>query len=448
MSTGCGIGLSRGGRAPRWLPSKLGSSARFIARADHATVVSGNVTSLANAGGTAGAMTSSAGGYCTLDTAELLNGNAAIRTSSTSSKLRVLTGGPSGSGPCHLVCVGRMMSQPGAGQENSTFMLSGPPGNGGGVANLGIGVTAASNGAWTLVGGFGNNVAQGPALTRATFDNDIHVFELISDGTQIIMLRDGGLLGTFANAATLSTGEMGFQGWYPLASYGPSDTRIWWAGWFDRELTSSERRLLFAYLKRQFALAPKRFFSATGDSITAGNVGGANTTSFLIQLQAQYLALGTPETVYIDNHGVSSETTTLIAGRSPSTFVRDYSPPGYRTQYLIINGGKTDNQATETPAQAYANLASISLAAQALGVTTAMSTAFYGTAASMTPSAYAWVDALNALIRANACGADYVIDYYVDPLLATPTVTHFHDNIHPDNVALAAMAAVDRAVLG
>jgi hypothetical protein len=65
----------------------------------------------------------------------------------------------------------------------------------------------------------------------------------------------------------------------------------------------------------------------------------------------------------------------------------------------------------------------------------------------MTPTAYAQRDQLNALIRANSCGADRIADYYVDPILATPTTAHFPDNVHPDDTALAAMATVQRAVI-
>ena len=204
--------------------------------------------------------------------------------------------------------------------------------------------------------------------------------------------------------------------------------------------------LLGSPQKSEYAYTPPRFFSATGDSITAGHVGTANTTSFLEQLKIQYAALG--EYVDIDNRGISGETTAQIAARSPSSFAQDYAPLNFRREFLVINGGKNDNAGVVTPAQAYANLASISVAAQALGVQSVMTTAHYSTPGAMSPYLYTWVDALNVLIRANSCGADYVVDYYVDPILANPTTTYWPDEIHPGNVALAAMSTVIRSVLG
>ena len=204
--------------------------------------------------------------------------------------------------------------------------------------------------------------------------------------------------------------------------------------------------LLGSPQKSEYAYTPPRFFSATGDSITAGHVGTANTTSFLEQLKIQYAALG--EYVDIDNRGISGETTAQIAARSPSSFAQDYAPLNFRREFLVINGGKNDNAGVVTPAQAYANLASISVAAQALGVQSVMTTAHYSTPGAMSPYLYTWVDALNVLIRANSCGADYVVDYYVDPILANPTTTYWPDEIHPGNVTLAAMSTVIRSVLG
>lgn len=450
---GCGLGLTRGGRAPRWTPSKLGSSARFIARADHATLSGSNITSLANAGGTAGAMTSPGSAYCTLDSTVLQGGKGAIRTSAYTSDLRVLTGGPTGTTPLHLVALVQRISQPGAGQNNSDFMISGDPGNDASHKNFGVGVVAASNGAWDLVGGFGNASQGGNASTfpNGAFDTSVHLFEGIATGSQILLNRDGGKTIFFAGGATtLSSGRMGFSGIYPLTQYGPPDTRVFWAGWFDRVLTTAERVLLLKYLAAEFSFRPQRFFSATGDSITAGHIGGVNTTSFLELLQGQYAALGTPEKITIFNQGISSQTTTQIAARSPSSFADAYAPLGanFRDQWLVINGGKNDNQATETPAQCYANLAAISVAAQAIGVKTVMTTAFYGTPVAMTPANYAWVDGVNALVRANSCGADKVADYYTDPNLASPTTTYFPDNVHPNDAALGFMATILRGVIG
>ena len=455
---GPGRGLAANPSLARWLPSKLGSVARFIARADKVGVAArttrsgANILTLANDGGTAGSMSSSAGSYCTVDETVPLGGYGAIRTGSTSSDLRVLTGGPTGVTAAHLMVLAKCVSQGGAGQQNSTFMIAGDPGADATHKNFGVGSMAASNGSWNFVGGYGNAYQGGNnTFPLGAFDTNVHLFEGIADGTQIQLNRDGGkTIFSAGGATTLSSGRMGFSGIYPLTSYGPPDTRIYWAGWFDRVLTTAERVLLLKYIAVEFSFRPQRFIAATGDSITAGFVGGVNTTSFLALLQGQYAALATPEAITVFNQGISSQTSTQIAARSPSSFSDAFSPlgSGFRDQWLIINGGKNDNPATTTPAMTYANLASISIAAQALGVKTVMTTAFYGTPVAMTSANYAWVDAVNVLIRANSCGADKIGDYYLDPNLASPTTTYFPDNVHPNNAALGFMATIIRGVIG
>jgi hypothetical protein len=297
-------------------------------------------------------------------------------------------------------------------------------------------------------------------LSRAVYDARLHLYESISDGSQLLMLRDGGQLGAFAGGTDLlSSGEMGLQWGYQLSIYGVPNTLVYWAGWFDRVLTVPERVWLLKYAKSEFSFQPQRFIAATGDSITAGNVSGVSDqatsgvvggTSFLKQLVLQYAALAIPESIEIFNQGISSQTSTQIAARSPSSFASGFAPLGanFREQWLIIGGGKNDNQSTETPAQCYANLAGISVTTQALGVKTVMTPLLYGTPATRTAPTDAWTDALNALVRANSCGADKVADYYIDPILATPQLTHFPDTVHPDTTALAAMATVLRGVIG
>lgn len=411
--------------------------ARFIARppkvgtSDRVLLDGSSILSLANDGGTADAMTSDAGEYCLLDTSTPQNGYSAIRTSSKDCDLSVPTGGPSGSGAWHMFALARPITA-GNPAGCATFMLSGTPG----AATNGIGSTSDGYDWWA-----GNDSPS--AVTP--HDQALHLYELSSNGgTLLTARRDGGVVASVAGASTLSSGAMGFRSWYPLPdSHGPPDTRIYWAAWFDRELTDAERRRVHRYVSQEYAYRPRRFISATGDSITAGHTVSTSTTSFLEILQAQYAAAG--ESVYILNAGISSQTSAQIAARSPSTFADRYAQNDFRDEWLIIGGGTNDSGTT--PEQTYANLASVSAAAQALGIRTAIGTLLYRTAAQMTPASYAWHDALNALIRANACGADRVIDYHVDPVLATPTTAHFPDTVHPDDTALAAMATVQRSVI-
>ncbi|MEP7122773.1 MAG: SGNH/GDSL hydrolase family protein [Byssovorax sp.] len=424
-----------GGGARLAAAQRLGAS--FIARpprvgtSDRVALNGTSIVALADDGGSAATMTSAPGNYCEIDTSAPQNGYSAIRTSSSSSDLGVAAGGPSGVAGFHLFALAYPITA-GNPAGIGTFMLSGTPGE----AINGIGSTSDPHDWWAGVGG---------PTVQTPYDQALHLYELSSNGgTLLTGRRDGGVVATAAGGTTLSSGAMGFRSWYPdPSSYRPPDTRIYWAAWFDHELSSTERQDVYRYVGKEFAYRPRRFFSATGDSITAGHINATNTTSFLELLQAQYAAAG--ETVYILNEGVSSETTEQIAARSPSTFADRYAQGDFREEWLIIGGGTNDH--ASTPAESYANLAAISAAARALGVHTAMSTLLYLTAAEMTPATYAWRDQLNALIRQNSCGADRIVDYYVDPLLATPTTDHFPDNTHPDDTALAAMAAVQRAAI-
>lgn len=445
FSTACGepeiTGTGGGGMSPIHVTgTSLGDTvtpaAKFIARppkigaSDRVTLDGSSILSLANDGGTAGAMTSDAGKYCVLDTSAPQNGYGAIRTSSKNSDLSVATGGPSGSGAWHMFALAYPIT-PANPAGVATFMLSGTPG----AATNGIGSSSDGHQCWT-----GN---KSPSLVTP-YDQALHLYEFSSNGGTLLTAHlDGGFVASVAGASALSSGAMGFRGWYPLPdTHGPPDTRIYWAAWFDRELTGAERHRVYRYIGKEYAYRPRRFISATGDSITAGH-NATSATSFLEILQAQYAAAG--EDIYILNAGISSQTTAEIAARSPSTFADYYAQDDFREEWLIIGGGTNDSGVT--PEQAYANLASISAAAQALGVHSAIGTLLYRDASQMTPTMYAWDDALNALIRANACGADKVIDYQVDPLLATPTIAHFPDTVHPDDTALAAMATVQRSVI-
>ncbi len=411
--------------------------ARFIARPpkigtrDRVILGGTNILALADDGGTAASMTSDVGRYCRLDTTAPRNGYAAIRTGSSVSDLGVATGGPSGAGAWHLFALAYPI-MPGNSAGLGTFMLSGTPG----APCNGIGSTSDGHDWWAGI--------DSPTV-QTTYDQALHLYELSSDGGKLVTARrDGGLVATVAGASTLSSGAMGFRSWYPAPdTHGPPDTRIYWAAWFDHELSQTERSQIYRYLGKEYAYRPRRFIAATGDSITAGHIKNINTTSFIELLQAQYASAG--ETVYVLNQGITSETTTQIAARSPATFADRYAQADFRDEWLIIGGGTNDSGLPA--AQSYENLCSISAGAQKLGVRAAIGTLLYLTAPQMTPASYAWHDELNGLIRANSCGADRIVDYHVDPLLAAPTTAHFPDNVHPDDTALAAMATVLHTVL-
>jgi lysophospholipase L1-like esterase len=430
-------------------PSQLfGSSARFIARADKVGIASrttrsgANILTLANDGGTAGPMAKGTVA-CTVDETVPSGAYGAICTSSTSSVLRVASGGPTGTGGFHLVALAQMITQPGAGQNDGLFMYAGAPGNDASHKGSGIGCVAASNGAWLRNGGFGNTVAQGATLSRAVYDSGLHLYESISDGTQLIMNRDGGRLGFFTGGTDLlASGEMGFQPAYPLPSYGAPYTRIYWAGWFDRVLTDPERSLLLKYAKSEFAVSPRRYIQVTGDSITQGHISGVNTTSYVEQMVSQYAGAG--ETIYYNNQGITSQTTTQILARVDATYMKSFAPAGYREQWHLI-AGRTNDIATLTPAQSYANLAAIVAITKAAGVKSAVLTCI--PAVSMTSQNIIDLATFNGLVLANSAGADKVID--LTGIMPIPATTaYLPDNVHPSNAVLVAIAAIAIAAIG
>jgi hypothetical protein len=435
----------RNGWSPRDLPC-----ARFIARApevgttNRVTLSGSNILTLSNdLGGIAGPMSSSPGAYCTFDTSIPLGKYGAIRTVSTSSDLKVLYGGPTGTNPFHLICLAKPISQTGAAQGGSgKFMLSGDPGNDANHKNSGIGNVSVLNGVWTEIGGYQNPIAAGGNLPRAIFDTNTHIFEAVNDGSQLIMKQDGGRLGLVSGGSTLSSGQMGFHGAYPLPLYGPPDTMIYWAGWFDRVLTDTEMALLCNYINTEFTFIPKRYIQVIGDSITAGHISGANTTSYIEQMVLQYAALPIPEKIYYNNTGISSQTTTQILARVTPTYMLDFSPPLFREQWFVI-GGRTND--VISPAASYANLASINTIAHTAGIKTCIITVIPG--ASMNAQQIADYNAFNGLVLANSAGFDKVAN--LSPIFPTVPTTTFYlpDNIHPTNAVISSMATIIRQAI-
>jgi hypothetical protein len=451
MPPGPGRGLAAPALAAPWTPAKLGSA--FVAEllAAGATLSGSNITALANPLGTAGALVSGATS-CTLDSSALIGGKGAISTSSTSSDLHVLTGGPMGNNPFAIYVLAQPISQGGAGQQNTNFFTLGNPGNDGTHKPYGIGVLAASNGAYMRVGGFGSTGIDGNStLPLMAFDAKIRLFELVSTGSLVSFSGDGGLLASLATAVTLdSSGRIGFSGPYPAANYGPSPTRIYGAWVFNRVLTSAERALFLAYAARKFAYTPALFISTLGDSRTLGSIGGANTTSYGAQMVAQYAALGTPVTAYFKNDGVSSQTTAQIAARVTSGFYNYFAPRGFRRQCVILRGRTNDPGAGITSAQGYANLAGASALLRAQGIQTIISTEHSCTA--YVQSDRDVVAAYNALALAGVASGDF--DGVADiraliPNYATvsPSTFYLPDGTHQSDALLASEATVDRAAI-
>lgn len=435
-----------------WTPAALGSALVFEALAENATLSGSNITSLANPRGTAGAMTPASGStYCTLDSSVLQGGKSAIRTSSTASDMRVLTGGPTGSGAFSIYALTQILAQNSGSQNDSNFFTLGNPGNDATHAPYGLGCTVVSNGAWLRAGGFQNTTLVGnTGRPLMAFNANLRLLELVSTGSLVTVSADGGKLASLATAVALdNSGRLGFSGPYPIASYGPPDSRTYGLWVFNRALTATERAQLLAYAARFFTYTPARFVDVIGDSRTQGHIAAANTTSYLEQMVSQYAGLGTPEVVYGKNDGITSETTAQIRARAEAAGFFDYfAPATFRRQRMIIRGLTNDPGAGLTPAQSYANLAAISALAQSYGIKTVISTEHCTTTSNGTDRTN--VATFNALVLANSGGADAVADIRsVIPNYATtnPTTTELPDGVHQSNAILAAEATIYRSVV-
>lgn len=443
------IGLLVSASAPAWTPAATGALVAELLAAN-ATVSGSNIISLANPNGTTGALTSPGSAYCTLDSSVLLGGKSAIRTSSTSSDLRVLTGGPTGSQAFSVYTLAQVVSQPGAGQQNSDFFLLSDPGNDATHKPYGIGVLAASNGAYMRVGGYGSSVIDGNAtLPLMGYDGKIRLFELVSTGSLVSFGGDGGLFASLATAVTLDTsGRIGFSGPYPAANYGPPDTRIYGAWVFNRVLTVAERAAFLAYVARKFTYTPATFIDVLGDSRTAGHIVSVNTTSYGELMVSQAASAGT--TIYVKNDGITSQTTAQIAARVTGGFFNYFAPRGFRRQCVIFRGRTNDPGAGITSAQGYANFAAASALLRAQGIQTIISTEH--NCASYGVPERSVVDAFNQLCLSGVTSGDF--DGVADirsliPNYATvsPSTIYLPDGVHQSDALLAAEAALYRAAI-
>ncbi len=436
-----------------WTPADLGSVLIYEALAENATLSGSNITALANPHGTAGAMVTGATS-CTRDASVLLNGNAAIATSSTSSDLHVATGGPTGNGAFAVYALMQITAQKSAGgDQDSNVITLGNPGNDGTHKQYGIGVNVAANGPYMRVGGFGNTALVGATNNLPmVWDGKLRLFELNSSGSLVTFSADGGLLASLATAVTLDTsGAIGFRGAYPLPAYGPPPALVYGMWVCSRALTSTERANLLAYASRKFAYTPARFFSTTGDSKTAGHITGfnpndssnaINTTSYGELMVSQYASAGS--TIYYKNDGITSQTTAQIRARVETAgFFNSFAPSAFRRQYMVIRGYTNDPGAGLTPAQSYANIAAISVLAQSYGIKTIVSTE-YGTTA-YNQGNRDNLATFNGLVIANSCGANAIGDIRGNVsggTTANPTTVQLPDGTHPSDATNALDAAV------
>lgn len=429
--------------APPWHPSDTGALA-FLGRAspELMTLSGANILALANDGGSAGPMTSSSGKECQYDTSVLQGGHGAIRTYFAASDLSVATGGPTG--PFHLIVFAKQLSAGSSGGASSTIFTLGTPGL---ASASGIGSTPPGDGPVMWGGGYNNATIQ---TTAARFDTEPRVFELVNNGSEIALYRDFGWLAETVGATTLASGGMGWRGAYPLSSvYGTPDALTYMVAVFTRPLTALERGLFALWLKGDFAIAPRPYLVAIGDSRTAGHIDAAGTglggsnTSTIEQVALRYADALAP--IDFLNAGISSQSTLQILNRTDDAFFDHFAKAGYRRQVLLVSGFQNDEGFGIDLVQSYANQIAVCDRAKARGIEAWICTTYapVGSSAQRIVN----INAYNDLVIANDGGATGVIDFR--GLVPTPiTTTQLPDNIHQSTALMIAESGVIFATVG
>lgn len=428
-------------RGATWAPTDLGSALKWYSDTDpqNLSLTGSLVDAWLNDGGTSGPMTATGSARWTLDSGVTLNGYGALLNNSDDCNMFVATGGPTST--FHLMVLAKSIDAGSSGNNASTFASLGTPG---GSGASGIGSTPPSEGPLLWFGGYGNPVIQSVA---APFDTDVRVLELVNDGTTLRAYRDGGLLAEVESVTTLGDGSMGLRWSYPLAfAYAAPRTRVFSKLTADRPLSTSERVAALQFLKRKFALAPRRMIVATGDSTVAGNVPTAGTTtSWIKEMAAQYALAGSP--VDYINAGISGQSSQQILNRITPAFLDKIQQAGstYRPTDLMLCAWYNDPAAGIPYAQTHANLAAGAALAKARGIRVWIGTTFGGVG--LAPETLANAYALNEMIVNGASPSTYgAIDWR--PLSPWPTTTvQLPDEVHQSTALLQAQATTAIAVI-
>lgn len=316
---GCGIGLTRGGRA-LWTPKKLGAA--WVLDNQGFTLSGSNITGAASrfasttmsaaAGREPVRVVGDAATYTLNSSTSPFTGVAALRTSNAATKLWSLTGGPTGATPWTRVSiVQRMGAVPASG--SATHSLFGEPGAAG-PYNVGLGWTTAA------ISTFGNGSGAGLQLPQGNPYTDLlphHVIE-VYNGTTLTSYLDGRALGgPLAKTYAIPTGAFGYAPWYYLAgnaSYNVMDTIVHaQTVVVGRNATAAELALLTRWDLANLtgATGGPRAVVCFGDSTTAGTASGAEPLA--VALRATETA---PNLTLADNEGVSGERSDQIRTRA------------------------------------------------------------------------------------------------------------------------------------
>ncbi len=430
-------------RGATWHPTDLGSALKWYSDTDpqNLSVTGSLVDTWLNDGGTAGPMTATGTARWSLDMGVTLNGYGALLNNSDDCNMSVATGGPTST--FHLLVLAKCVAAGSSGNNYSTFASVGAPGSG---TSSGIGSTPPGDGPLLWCGGFGNPTVQNAA---APFDTEVRALELIADGSTLAVHRDGSFLAEVAGAPALGDASMGLRWAFPLAfAYAAPVTRVYAMMVTDRPLIGAERVQALKFMKRKFALTPRRLVVAIGDSTVEGNVATAGTTgtSWIKKMAEQYATAGTP--VDYLNAGISGQSSQQILDRITPAFLDRLQQAGstYRRTDLILCAWYNDPAAMIPYEQTYANLLEGAARAKARGINAWIGTTFGGVGL----GAQTLQDAfdLNELIVGGASPSTYrAIDWRaLSPW--PPTLTQLPDEVHQGTGLLGVQATRAIEVIG
>lgn len=389
------------------------------------------VSAVDSAGGSIVLSRVTAGQECTYDTSLPFNGRGSVRTSRTTSALRSLTGGVSASlAPHYMAALAAPVSIVANASNFGTWILMGQPG---GLCN-GIGSsTPPDSFAWG-----GNTIG---SQQYATFDTSRHLFESAYDGTKLRAYLDGVFIAERTVAITLSGADaasIGLQSWFGAARAIP-DTHVYGAVFKTSVPTFADRMHLATLLGEGAHTIPMRI-DGKGDSRTLGT-GSTAGNDYLTQLGLQFAGAG--RTVAMVNHGLSGKRSDEIEAALDVRDVAELHSPFCTNVSLLWSGYNDFSQWSTHPTTAAAVYANTCLMIdfdhlygnKAFVMTVPTSGPFQSA-----PAAEALRVAYNALVLANAGGADGVIDVapYFDPYSSA----NYSDTLHFNNASQLLIAEI------
>lgn len=440
MSIGVGIGVMRGGGRSSYRLADFGAA--FVLRAPRISdplvgsvrgtlTLSGTdiVSATDYAGGSVVLSRATAGQECTYDTSLPFGPTGrergSVRTSRATSALRSLTGGVSAAlAPHYMAALAAPVSVTSNPSSFGTWILMGMPQ----ATNNGIGTITPPNAyAWggNVIGGLSNGTS---------FSTARAYFEASYDGAILRAYVNGVLVGTRTVAITFNganAASVGLQSWFGT-SRAIDDAHVYGAAFKTSEPTFAQRMRLAAYLGEGAHTIPVRI-SGKGDSRTLGT-GSTAGNDYLTQVGVQFANAG--RTVTMINHGLSGfRSDEIAAALDVRNIGEEHSP--FCFNYSLLEPGYNDfSQWSTHPTTAetvYANTCLMIAFERLYGNKVYVLTVPTSGPLQSAPVGEALRVAYNNLVRANAGGADGVID--LAPLLDPYSAGNYTDGIHLTNTA-------------